>query len=176
LQLADTYASLVDWFVREHDKHVALICMEQLDEPLAREILKRLEYPERTKVFSSRKYNASQMTVLLRALDLLITSRFHASVLSLEAAIPQIAVGHDLRLKTLYTDLGLLEKYFFQSESTDLLLALKDRSSQLLTNPHTVRDLLKRGYAEHSNRARSNRKILSEFLHAHGFDVVDFHE
>lgn len=176
MQLADTYASLVDWFVREHDKHVALICMEQLDEPLAREIMKRLENPARTKIFSSRRYNASQMTVLLRELDLLVTSRFHASVLSLEAAIPQIAVGHDLRLKTLYADLGLLEKYFLQSESTNLLPALKERSSQLLNDPHAVDDLLKRGYVEHLSRARNNRKILRRFLCNHGFDVVDFHE
>jgi hypothetical protein len=33
-------------------------------------------------------------------LGALVTSRYHASVLSLAAAVPQLAVGHDLRLRT----------------------------------------------------------------------------
>ena len=170
LKLADTYASLADWLIRKYNKYVALICMEQLDESLAREVYKRIKHPERVRIFSSRLYNASQMTLLLRGLDLLITSRFHASVLSLESAVPQIAVGHDLRLKTLYTDLGMHKKYFFPADTTDLLTSLQSRSSELITDPQPVKELLASGHAEHLNRARRNREILKNFLDSHGFD------
>ena len=47
------------------------------------------------------------MTVLLRSLGGLVTSRYHASVLSMAAGVPQVAVGHDLRLRTLFEELGL---------------------------------------------------------------------
>ena len=51
------------------------------------------------------------MTTLLRSLDLLVT-RYHAAVLSMAAAVPQLAVGHDLRLVSLYQELGLAEDLF----------------------------------------------------------------
>ena len=46
------------------------------------------------------------MTMLLRSLGGLLTSRYHASVLSMAAGVPQVAVGHDLRLRTLFEELG----------------------------------------------------------------------
>ena len=62
-------------------------------------------------ITSSRNFSASQMTEILRSLELLITSRYHAAVLSLENIVPQIAVGHDPRLKGLYKDLKIDENY-----------------------------------------------------------------
>jgi len=100
--LAGSYAALADSLVVQHGKAVALICMEQLDESLARQVLYRMAHADRARIFSAREYNASQMTVLLRSLDVLVTARYHACVLSLAAQIPQLAVGHDLRLKTIY--------------------------------------------------------------------------
>lgn len=66
--LADGYARLADKMIEEYGKSVALICMEQLDEPIAKMIQNRVKNPGKTRIFSSRKHNASQMTVLLRAL------------------------------------------------------------------------------------------------------------
>ena len=51
------------------------------------------------------------MTSILRSLDLLITSRYHAGVLSLPHQVPQTAIGHDLRIKDLYTDLEIPELF-----------------------------------------------------------------
>jgi polysaccharide pyruvyl transferase WcaK-like protein len=86
--------------------------MEQLDEPFALDIHRRLAVPQMARVFSAREHDASRMTVLLRSLDLLVTSRYHACVLSLAAHVPQVAVGHDLRLETIYRELGLAPEFF----------------------------------------------------------------
>ena len=110
--LARGYAALADHVVERTGKAVALICMEQLDEALAEQVHRRMRHPESARLFSARQYDASQMTCLLRGLDLLVTSRFHAAVLSLAAGVPQVAVHHDTRLATLYEDLGLKEKWF----------------------------------------------------------------
>ena len=110
--LARGYAALADHVVERTGKAVALISMEQLDEALAERVLRRMRHPESARMFSARAYDASQMTCLLRGLDLLVTSRYHAAVLSLAAGVPQVAVHHDTRLATLYEDLGLKEKWF----------------------------------------------------------------
>jgi len=100
------------------------------------------------------------MTALLRGLDLLITSRYHAAVLSLAAAVPQIAVGHDTRLDTLYRDLGLREQWFLPP---DRLAGLEERVERLLAAPERQREALRRGHAEHLARARQNRRLLAGF-------------
>ncbi|HYE67698.1 MAG TPA: polysaccharide pyruvyl transferase family protein, partial [Anaerovoracaceae bacterium] len=99
--LAKNYAHFADQMIEKHGRPIALICMEQLDEALAGMILSSMRNPKEVRIFSSREYNASQMTSILRNLDLLVTSRYHAGVLSLDAAVPQIAIGHDQRLRDL---------------------------------------------------------------------------
>ena len=168
-ELASGYAALADQIVERYGKSVALIGMEQLDEPLAREIQRRMVHAGAARVFSSRQYNASQMTVLLRSLDLLVTSRYHACVLSLAAQVPQVAVGHDLRLKTIYSELGLHDGFFVEPDPERMFAMLGERIGTLLANPSPVRDTLRRGYEEHLASARRNRQLLGAFVQAHGW-------
>jgi polysaccharide pyruvyl transferase WcaK-like protein len=168
-ELAAGYAALADQMIAKHNKSIALICMEQLDEPLARAILGGMVHAGQARIFSARESNASQMTLLLRSLDLLITSRYHACVLSLAAQVPQIAVGHDLRLKSIYAELGLADEYFIRPDSPAMLATLQARAEQLLANPAAIKELLARGYVEHLAKARQNRALLREFVQAHGW-------
>lgn len=171
-ELAAGYAALADELIVQHDKSIALICMEQLDEPLARAVLGRMVHAERARIFSAREYNASQMTHLLRSLDLLITSRYHACVLSLAAQVPQIAVGHDLRLKSIYAELGLADEFFIQPDAPDLFATIEDRVEQLLADPAPVQERLCSGYVDHLAKARQNRQLLREFVQAHGWKAA----
>jgi hypothetical protein len=84
-----------DRIIEKHGKKVALICMEELDQPLAEDIYQKMRNTDKCKIISSKKYNASQMASMLCKLDLLVTSRYHAAVLSLRSKVPQIAVAHD---------------------------------------------------------------------------------
>jgi polysaccharide pyruvyl transferase WcaK-like protein len=147
--------------VERTGKAVALICMEQLDEPIARRLHGLMTHPNDARVFSAREHDASRMTALLRSLDLLITSRYHAAVLSLAAAVPQIAVGHDTRLDTLYRDLGLHEEWFLRPDQLD---GLEERVQRLLADPELQWERLRRGHAEHLARARQNRRLLADFV------------
>jgi polysaccharide pyruvyl transferase WcaK-like protein len=168
------YAALADDVAGRGGKAVALIAMEQVDEALAERVRRRMRYPGSARVFSARQYDASRMTCLLRGLDLLVTSRFHAAVLSLAAGVPQVAVGHDTRLATLYHDLGLEEGWFLNPGGPDelagaipalkLFAGLQARVELLLAYPGLQREALHRGYAEHRERARRNRRLLAEFV------------
>ena len=167
-QLAAGYAAAADRIIRERGIPVALIAMEEVDERLARAIQGRMERPEMARVYSSRVYHASQMTVLLRGLRLLVTCRYHAGVLSLAARVPQVAVGHDLRLKTLHQDLALADRFFLDPRSPYLFARLDRLIDQLLDHPEVVADALEAGHALHLARARTNREHLERELRAAG--------
>ena len=166
-ELADSYAALADHLVTEHGVSVALICMEELDERMARKVRSRMACADRARIFSSREYAASKMTSILRSLDFLVTARYHACVLSMAAQVPQIAVGHDLRLKSIYAELGL-QDLFVDARSPDRDAQLRANLDRVLADPEPVRAALRRGYEEHLNKARSNRELLREFARAQG--------
>jgi polysaccharide pyruvyl transferase WcaK-like protein len=168
--LAEGYASLADGIVARHGRPVALIGMEEVDEPLARTVQDCMRYGARARVFSSREHDASRMTTLLRSLDLLVTSRYHAAVLSMAAAVPQVAVGHDLRLRTLYEELGLAEELFVKGgASPEVFAAVEERVERLLADPAPVRAALRHGYQVHAAAARRNRELLRGFALPHGW-------
>jgi len=171
-ELANGYAALADCLVREHDKSIALICMEELDEPFARRVQQHMVHAGRAHLFSAREYSASQMTTLLRSLDLLVTSRYHGCVLSLAAQVPQVAVGHDLRLKTIYDELGFTAQFFLDPHTPNLCATLKERVEKLLANPSLEKESLRRGYEEHLRNSRGNREFLRSFVKDHGWEVA----
>ncbi|NPV09299.1 MAG: polysaccharide pyruvyl transferase family protein [Anaerolineae bacterium] len=168
-RLAQGYADLADGLIGEQGRPVALICMEQLDEPLARRIHGLMKHPEAVRVFSSSQCDASQMTALLQTLGVLATSRYHAAILSLRAHVPQVAVGHDLRLKSLYGELGLEDDYFLDPDCPDLWSRLQERLRQLLADPEPMRERLRRGHEDLAARAAQNRPLLRRFLTEHGW-------
>jgi polysaccharide pyruvyl transferase WcaK-like protein len=169
--LAKGFAKEADRIVERYDKSIALIAMEALDEPLAMDVHRKMKNPKRARVFSSTGYDASEMTFLLRNLDMLITSRYHASVLSLASGVPQIAVGHDLRLWDLFGDLGIREERFIRNDSPNLWQWVSENVDHLLSDPEEdVRALLS-GNREHLERARRNKELLREFALKHGMAV-----
>jgi polysaccharide pyruvyl transferase WcaK-like protein len=171
-QLAEGYAKLADCLVKEHDKSIALICMEELDEPFAHRVQQQMACADRSRMFSAREYSASQMTTLLRSLDVLVTSRYHGCILSLAGQIPQLAVGHDLRLKTIYDELGFTDQFFIDGHTQSPSTGLKVRVEKLLENPSLEKEALQHGYEEHLSKARGNRELLRSFSKDHGWEVV----
>lgn len=170
-ELADGFAALADHITETYGRQVALICMEQVDESLARRIHGRMRHGERARVFSAREYDASRMTVLLRSLDYLVTSRYHAAVLSLPAQIPQVAVGHDYRLADLHGELGFGNEFFVTPHSGEMFLEIRERLAALAADQQRVADTLHQAFQEHLARAERNRGLLRDFLVAQGWSV-----
>jgi polysaccharide pyruvyl transferase WcaK-like protein len=174
--LAEGYAELADSVIEEDGRSVALICMEPVDQPLAEGILALMRHRDRARVFSSRQYNASQMTVLLRSLDLLVTSRFHAAVLSLAAGVPQIAVGHDFRLDALYRDLDLRAQFFVEAHSPRMFEQLRLCMDDLLTDPCRQSETLRKGRERLVEQAQRNRSLLTRFARSRGWSTCEERE
>ena len=147
----------------EHDKDIALLSMEGLDAGFANKIQQLMKHPERTKVFTSSEYNASQMTSILRSLELLITSRYHAGVLSLASQVPQVAIGHDLRIRDLYTDLEISE-LFTDHEDPLRFWELSNDVGDVFDHYDSVKEKLKKGNEQYLEREKHNPQLLKAFL------------
>jgi len=161
--LAKVLAAQADDIIEEHDKDIALLSMEGLDADFGYKIQHLMKHPERTKIFTSLMYNASQMTSILQSLELLITSRYHAGVLSLPVQIPQLAIGHDLRIRDLYADLGISE-LFTDHEDPLRFWELSNDVSDVFDHYDSVKSKLRKGYEEYRERERRNPQLLKAFI------------
>lgn len=161
--LADVLAVQADELIEDYGTHVALLSMEGLDATFGKKIQGYMKHADKTKIFTSTDYNASQMTNILRSLNLLITSRYHAGVLSLANQVPQTAIGHDLRIKDLYSDLGI-EDLFVDHEDPDRYKKISDNVETLFYNYNTIKDKLRIGYEQYREREKRNTQLFKGFL------------
>jgi polysaccharide pyruvyl transferase WcaK-like protein len=168
-ELAASWAAEADRIVEKYGKSIAILAMEELDEPLARAVLAGMKHPERARIYSSRKHHASTMTAILRGLDLLVTSRYHAGVLSLAAQVPQAALGHDPRLSSFYAELGIHSECFVECRDPEAWRKIAETVDRLMADPAPMRRKLSAGNAAHVARARRNRTLLREFCQKRGW-------
>jgi polysaccharide pyruvyl transferase WcaK-like protein len=161
--LADALAVQADEIIEYYDRDIALLGMEGLDAVFANKVKRLMKHADRTRVFTAIDYNASQMTSILRSLDLLITSRYHAGVLSLPNQVPQTAIGHDLRIEDLYSDLDTPE-LFVGHEDPARYKALSDNVEKLFNQRNTIKSKLLKAYEEYSQREKRNAQLLRIFL------------
>lgn len=171
-QLTSACLALTDRLIEEHGRHVAFVCMEELDEAIARRVRASVRHPRRTMIFSAREHNASQMSSLVRDLDLFITARYHGSVLALPGLRPQVALGHDLRLKSLYDELGLYPDYFVDAHQAERFELLMEKVDRLLDRPDLQFETLRRGFQDQVTRARRNRDLLARFVAGYGWRTL----
>ena len=169
--LADQWAAFCDFIMRQDPKaRVALISMEAVDERFCRKIRERLAAPERTLALSCTALTPKRMSACLGALSSLVTSRYHALLLSMAHAVPYIALGHDTRTKFISEELGLAE-YYLSHANPNLLETLFDTHNQLLKDAERSRELIRRGMTELRAKDRRNYELLGQLLDDMGYRV-----
>lgn len=89
-------AAAVRTFSKEHDLFPVLLGMEALDRKACLDLRSLPDAP--SALFLSEENDAKVMTGILRSLSLLVTSRYHAAVLSMEGGCPITAVSMDERM------------------------------------------------------------------------------
>lgn len=102
-------ATAVKCYKDEHDAFVVIIGMEKLDASACRDF-KQLVGSD-CALITSLDTSVFQMTSLLHCLDILVTSRYHAAVLSMLKGIPIVAVSMDNRLDGLFRDIPILQQH-----------------------------------------------------------------
>lgn len=111
-------AAATNHYSSEHQAFVVILGMEKLDASVCELLEQRVEAPHA--MFTSKTCDVFKMTGLLRQLNILLTSRYHASVLSMERAIPIVAVSIDARLNGIMNEVGLAKHYLHKATDDHL--------------------------------------------------------
>ncbi|MBR3455312.1 MAG: polysaccharide pyruvyl transferase family protein [Bacteroidaceae bacterium] len=155
-------AQATNRYQKEHDAFVVILGMEKLDEEACKQFSKLVEGPHQ--VYHSKNHNVFQMTGLLRQLSMLVTSRYHAAVLSMEQAIPIVAVSMDGRLDGVIEEAELADHYLHHVEDADL--GERITTSLQLADCHRkeISDTIKKHQVLNENRVKEMSQFFTAWL------------
>lgn len=108
----------VNEYMKNNDVYVAIIGMEMLDADACYALKKCLK--QEAEVFLARDYDGYELSQLLRSLSVLVTSRYHARVLSMENHVPAVAISMDERLDNILGELGQSETLLLRVDDVHL--------------------------------------------------------
>lgn len=155
-------AQAVDSFVDRHNLFPVIIGMERLDYQPCLELQKRLKV--KAPFFWSEDYDGYQMTSILRQLSLLITSRYHARVLSMPGGVPSLAISMDERLQNLLEETGHINDYYLEAGDPNLGERLPETIEKLWKNRETVREEILRTIPNYLKKMATMGKTIKDYL------------
>lgn len=151
-------ALAINNYRNEHQAFVVLIGMERLDTQACHD-LKTLIGD--CAVITSKDTPVFQMVSVLNKLNILVTSRYHAAVLSMSKGIPMVAVSMDNRLDGLFQDFGMASDYLYHVEDKHLAVQLTDA----LHKAEAKQEENALSVKEHIANNRRVLKEMSSFAH-----------
>ena len=162
-QVKEGLAKFADFCIESLDANVLLIAMERMDHLPSKDIYSLMKNKDRARVVDSNNYNLDDISGLLSKLKFLVSTRYHACVLSLVSSIPMITVSSDIRCEGLFRELGMME-FYVDYKTPDLYGALKEKSRLLLGNEGEIKEKIKRAYPEFLDRCLYNRVLFREWV------------
>lgn len=121
-------AKAVASFARDEGCFPVLIGMEKMDAGPCRDLMEKIGMP--CAVFLSKDRRADVIAGVLKKLSVLVTSRYHAAVLSMKGGCPIIAVSMDERLDSLMRELSLDDGFLCHVTDEDLDRLVYDSLSE----------------------------------------------
>ncbi len=131
-------ALAVNDFAIQHSCHVVIIGMERLDADACHKLQAKLKVP--TSIFLSSDYDGYQMAAILRKQSVLVTSRYHAQVLSMNNQVPSVAISMDERLDNIMQDMEFSEHQLFHVDDSNLASSLKNALEYVWVNRNQIQD------------------------------------
>jgi polysaccharide pyruvyl transferase WcaK-like protein len=155
-------AEAVNTWTTNHHAQVVLFGMEALDQDACVRLQKQLRTP--APIFSAVYYDGYQLTALLRALSLLITSRYHARVLSMPAGVPSIAISMDERLRNLLAECGHLDDYYVEAGDPQLSPRLMAALEKLWTHRTEIHTAMQAMLPRYLHRVADMGQAFRDFV------------
>jgi polysaccharide pyruvyl transferase WcaK-like protein len=147
-RLIESYRRLVVHAIERHDLQVVLLAMEALDAKICGQILAGLSerHKARVKFVSAEEYTPYQIAPVLRGLKYLVTSRYHACVLSMCRPVPQMALCHDERLESIYAEIGIAQDFLLGHDDPLLGEKIIPTFDRLVADRARLADTLREKY------------------------------
>ncbi len=160
-----------DWCVETFNADIAIISMEHMDYPPSKRIYETMKHRDRARLVPSDEFVVDDIMSVLSALKFLITTRYHATVLSSCSAVPMVAVSSDTRCEAVFRELDMMDLYIDYVEHPSPKPKVDNLDEVLIEMTKTLaerEDELKKRIADaHENfveRARQNKIIFKKWF------------
>jgi len=128
-----TMAEMLDWAADKFGVQPVLIAMEALDHESCLEVKGLMK--NSPVIVSCREYVGVEIGSMLRNLQTLVTTRYHAMVLSMPGCVPFIGLSRDERIRGVMKETGLFEDYYIDYKNPEMIKTLQEKITKLLSNP-----------------------------------------
>ncbi|MCD8015378.1 MAG: polysaccharide pyruvyl transferase family protein [Lachnospiraceae bacterium] len=152
----------VNEFASKYSCHIVILGMERLDADACRKLKAKLTIP--VSVFLSSDYDGFEMAAVLRQLSVLITSRYHAEVLSMEAGVAGIAVSMDERLDNIMQEMDMCQYQLLHANDTNLSSKLTCALEYAQSNQEQIKDTIIHHLAHYKSTLHDMGIYLAECL------------
>ena len=130
----------VEAFRQRHGVFVILVAMERLDARACEALAPQLG---QAAIFTSDQYNMYELVSVLRACDLMVSSRYHGIVTAMPGLVPSAGVTMDERIRNLMQERGH-EDLLMTVDDPDLEAKLLVAMEKLRSDADSVRDAIGR--------------------------------
>jgi len=160
-----------DYIVEKFGANVLLIGMASFegDDTNARGIHDSMKNKKDARWIPSHVYNAKAIKTLLCSSKHLITTRYHASVLSSMAGVPMIAISSDTRLEAVFRELDLMDLYLEvkidpPTIPENLYDMLVEKTETLVNREVEIKKKIKEADKNFVKRAEQNSILLKQWF------------
>ena len=158
----ESIAGAVDDFVDRHHAFPVLIGMDRLDREACQDLRKRMKH--QGPIYCSTEYNGYDLVAILRRLSMLLTSRYHARVLSMPGGVPSIAISRDERLENLLQETGEVNRFYLPAGDPQLSQKLPGMMERLWIERENVGEKLLGIMPEYLYRMAGMGKTIKQFI------------
>ena len=158
-------AGAVNRYQQEHDAFVVILGMEKLDEEECLLFEQLVDGP--CCVYHSKDHHVFQMTGLLRQLSTLLTSRYHAAVLSMKRAIPLVAVSMDGRLDGVIGETELVDHYLHRVDDANLGERITASFQRIDSHAQEIRETIKKYQTVNEQKVNEMSQFFASWLRQH---------
>ena len=130
---AQMLARTMDGIVEKHGAQPVLVAMEALDEESCKDVTALMR--NKPILASCNEFVGTQLAAILRTLSLLVTTRYHAMVLSMPGRVPFIGVSRDERIRGVMKEIGLFGDYYLDHREDGLESKIAERADRILGDP-----------------------------------------
>lgn len=159
----DQIAEGVKVFLKKSNCFPVLLGMERLDETACRKLKEKLGIP--CAVFLSGDQNASVMSGVLQRLSFLVTSRYHAAVLSMRGACPIVALSMDERLDGILQELSLSDDYLHSIHEPDLESGIAASLEKAAAEKDAIELMIREQYGNYRERQAAMGDFLKRYFY-----------
>ena len=148
-------------FRQRHKVFPIVVGTEQIDKKACLEVARQLGG---LPVFTSDKYDMHQLVSILRAGNMLISSRYHAIVTTMTSLLPSAGIAMDERIRNLMQERGH-EDLMVSVDDPELEAKLVAAMERLRTDAESIRDAIGRTVVQNLKRMARMGVFLERAVH-----------